>query len=97
MPDEQSLLPDPPAGETPEMPQPMLRERIRLSDRDGAALPPGDEPEQPYWTCRRVVLVLVTLLVIFALLAVMILPGILEARRQAELENRPTPTYLPSV
>lgn len=58
----------------------------------------GIQPEEirrPLWW--RVTVVVITLLLIFAILATTILPGIIAASRRAEMQSRPTPTLLPSA
>jgi hypothetical protein len=52
------------------------------------------EEDTPRWTCRRILFVAITLLVIFAFLTMNYVPGILSAVQEAQ-NPRPTPTSLP--
>jgi hypothetical protein len=50
--------------------------------------------KQPHlW--RKVLFVIITLVLVFAILATTILPGLLAAQRNDYLRTRPTPTILP--
>lgn len=57
--------------------------------------PDSDEPTPFQKAVRRIVVVIISLLLIFAVLATTYMPGILAARRNAEIRTLPTPTTMP--
>ncbi|MBC8098117.1 MAG: hypothetical protein H7Y11_01625 [Armatimonadetes bacterium] len=98
-PDDSSLMPD---DALPELPSTIRRTRKRV-----VAVGYGDYDEERDWEddatppyirlLQRVLFVLLTLLIVFAILATSILPGLLATERNEYLRELPPATTMPRI
>jgi hypothetical protein len=75
----------------------MLSKEMLMTNDDffDSQITSEESPMRPLWW--RVLVVVISLLLIVALIAMMVLPGLIEASRREHLRHRPTPTFLPSA